>query len=181
MAKPTFRSSRAWIFLFLLGGLFGALALGGFNYAMDRTNETAFCISCHEMQNAYAEYSRSIHFKNPSGVQATCADCHVPKAWGPKLWRKIEAVRDIYHHLLGTIDTPEKYEAHRLEMAERVWARMEANHSAPCLSCHSYHDMDFDKQRQRSRDKMKPAMEKGEPCIECHKGIAHKKPMTDDD
>ncbi|GAB4347410.1 MAG: hypothetical protein Kow006_07110 [Gammaproteobacteria bacterium] len=66
-------------------------------------------------------------------------------------------------------------------MAERVWAEMEASDSRECRNCHDYHTMDFKEQRQRSREKMEPAMEEGKTCIECHKGIAHTKPATDDD
>ncbi|GAB6054003.1 cytochrome c-type protein NapC [Magnetospira thiophila] len=171
----------AWSLIFVLGGLGGVLFLGGFNYVMEQTNELEFCISCHEMRDTvYAEYTQSIHFKNPSGVIAVCADCHVPKAWFPKLIRKIKASSELYHHLIGTVDTKEKFEEHRLEMAERVWHEMESNNSRECRNCHAYQHMDFDNQRQRSREKMKPAMEQGKPCIECHKGIAHKRPRTDD-
>ncbi len=36
--------------------------------------------------------------------------------------------------------------------------------------------MAFHKQKRRAEEKMRRAMEKGETCIECHKGIAHKLP-----
>ncbi len=36
--------------------------------------------------------------------------------------------------------------------------------------------MAFHKQKRRGADKMQKAQEKGETCIECHKGIAHKRP-----
>ena len=167
---------------FLLGILAGVSFWGGFNTFMEYTNTMEFCISCHEMRDTvYAEYTKSTHYKNPSGVRVVCADCHVPKDWTAKLIRKIRATNELYHKLVGTIDTKEKFEQHRLEMAERVWAQMAANNSRECRNCHAYHSMDFDSQRRRSREKMQPAMEKGETCIECHKGIAHKRPETDDD
>ena len=85
---------------------------------MEYTNSTEFCISCHEMRDTvYAEYLGSSHYKNPSGVRAVCADCHVPKDWSAKLIRKIEATNELYHKLVRTIDTKEKFEAHRLAMA----------------------------------------------------------------
>ncbi|STJ59843.1 cytochrome c-type protein torC [Escherichia coli] len=34
--------------------------------------------------------------------------------------------------LLTPIDTPEKFEAKRAELAEREWARMKENNSATC-------------------------------------------------
>lgn len=166
--------------IFAVGMVGGIIFWGGFNTFMEYTNTMEFCISCHEMeQTVYQEYKTSVHYSNPSGVRAICSDCHVPKEWTAKLWRKIKASNELYHKLVGTIDTPEKFETHRLEMAERVWAEMEANDSRECRNCHSYHAMDFDKQRQRSRRKMTDAMEKGKTCIECHKGIAHKRPITD--
>ena len=92
--------------------------------------------------------------------------------------RKVKATNELYHKLLGTIDTPEKFEAKRLELAENVWASMQASDSRECRNCHAYDAMDFHKQRRRSAEKMQKAIEKGsnETCIDCHKGIAHKLP-----
>jgi nitrate/TMAO reductase-like tetraheme cytochrome c subunit len=176
-----FRPSAGWslpIVAFILGILFW----GGFNTAMEFTNRVEFCISCHEMeQTVYQEYLASSHFINASGVSAGCPDCHVPRDWGAKLWRKIRATNELYHSLRGTIDTPEKFEAKRLELAEHVWAEMEANDSRECRNCHSYESMDFHKQSRRAVEKMQPALEKGETCIECHKGIVHQLPEDYDD
>ena len=47
------------------------------------------------------------------------------------------------HHFTGKVDTKEKFEKHRLEMAEREWARMKANNSQECRNCHNFNDMDF--------------------------------------
>jgi len=174
--------NMAWSIIFALGGVAGILFWGGFNTFMEYTNTLDFCISCHEMRDTvYEEYIGSPHYKNPSGVRAICADCHVPKAWTAKLIRKIKATRELYHKVVGTIDTKEKFEAHRQELAERVWAEMEANDSRECRNCHDYGTMEFDKQAHRAREKMEPAMEEGKTCIECHKGIAHKKPDSEID
>ena len=90
--------------------LLGILLWAGFNTAMEASNTTRFCISCHEMRDTvYQDYKHSVHANNPSGVRAECADCHVPKAFWPKLVRKIEASAEVYHWLAGTIDTPEKF------------------------------------------------------------------------
>src|SRR5262245_5103738 len=116
-------------------GLFalGVLFWGGFNWAFELTNTESFCISCHEMQeNVFKEYRHTIHYTNRSGVRATCPDCHVPKAWGPKIVRKIQASNEVLHKVLGTIDTPEKFEAKRARLAEHEWARMKANDSQEC-------------------------------------------------
>jgi len=180
LRKPAQRV--AWSVIFVAGGIAGITFWGGFNTYMEHTNTLEFCISCHEMRDTvYQEYKESVHYSNPSGVRAICSDCHVPKDWTAKLIRKIKASKELYHKLVGTIDTREKFEARRLEMAQRVWAEMEANDSRECRNCHQYHAMDFANQDRRAREKMEPAMEEGKTCIECHKGIAHKNPEDDDD
>jgi cytochrome c-type protein NapC len=167
--------------LFLVGGVFGILFWGGFHTVLEATNTQEFCISCHEMQNnVYEEYKKSPHYTNASGVRATCPDCHVPKEWGPKMVRKIRASNELFHHLRGTIDTPEKFNEKRAEMAERVWAEMKANDSHECRNCHSWEAMDFHKQTARAREKMEEARKEGKTCIECHQGIAHTLPKRDD-
>ncbi|MCW8903854.1 NapC/NirT family cytochrome c [Sedimenticola sp.] len=172
----------AWGTIFIIGAVFGVVSWGGFNTFMEYTNTMEFCVSCHEMeQTVYQEYKQTVHYSNPSGVRAICSDCHVPKPWTAKIWRKIKASNELYHKMVGTIDTKEKFEARRLLLAERVWAGMIASDSRECRNCHSYHSMDFLKQRQRSREKMQEAMEQGKTCIECHKGIAHKRPISDDE
>ena len=42
----------------------------------------------------------------------------MPKEWGPKMVRKIQASNELLHKALGTIDTPEKFEAKRAELAQ---------------------------------------------------------------
>jgi nitrate/TMAO reductase-like tetraheme cytochrome c subunit len=168
--------------IFIAGGVAGVIFWGGFNTFMEYTNTQAFCISCHEMRSTvFVEYQQTAHFSNASGVRAICSDCHVPKDWTAKLIRKIRATNELYHHLIGTIDTPEKFAAHRLTMAERVWAEMRANDSRECRNCHSYEAMDHAQQERRGAEKMQEASQQGETCIECHQGIAHKKPFSADD
>ncbi len=155
----------------------GIIFWGGFNTAMEWTNREAFCISCHEMKdNVYAEYRNTIHYQNRTGVRATCPDCHVPKEWGPKMLRKIQATRELYGKVMGTVDTREKFEAKRLQLAEREWSRMKANDSLECRNCHTLVSMDPEKQKPRARKSHELAKRDNETCIDCHKGIAHHKP-----
>lgn len=170
--------------LLTLGLAAGIVLWGGFNTAMEATNTLAFCVSCHEMRDTvYVEYQETVHFQNPSGVRAVCADCHVPHDWGPKVVRKIQATGELWGKLTGTIGTPEKFEAKRLELATHVWETMAANDSRECRNCHSFEAMDFEHQTQRARDKMQPVatgeyLGDGSTCINCHKGIAHKMPRV---
>ncbi|MBT3992163.1 MAG: Denitrification system component NirT [Rhodospirillaceae bacterium] len=163
--------------IFIVGGFAGIIFWGGFNTFMEYTNTLEFCTSCHEMEAyPYEEYKKSVHYKNASGVRVICSDCHVPKDWTAKLMRKIKASNELYHWALGTIDSKEKYEAKRLELAEHVWASMKASDSRECRNCHTYDAMDFHKQSRRARQKMQEGLKKGKTCIECHKGIAHSLP-----
>ncbi len=164
--------------LAVVGGIFflGFLTFGGMNTFFSYTNEMEFCISCHSMKTNFEEYKETVHFKNASGVQATCADCHVPKQFFPKLGAKIMAAKDVFHEVIGTVDTPEKYEAHRWDMASRVWAKMEATDSRECRGCHDFNNMDLSGQSRMARKKHARAPLKGQTCIECHKGIAHLEP-----
>lgn len=162
----------------LLGGIVvGIIFWGGFNTAMEATNTMGFCISCHEMRdNVYEEYTETVHFKNPSGVRVSCSDCHVPRPWIHKIVRKIKASSELYHKALGTIDTPEKFNQHRWKMANRVWDQMKATDSRECRNCHSFEGMDLSGQDRSARKRHARAVERGETCIDCHKGIAHEEP-----
>ncbi len=157
--------------------MLGILFWGGFNTAMEWTNREAFCISCHEMKaNVYAEYRNTVHFQNRTGVRATCPDCHVPKEWGHKMIRKIQASNEVWHKLLGSIDTPEKFNAKRLELAQHEWDRMKRTDSRECRNCHNFVSMDYAEQNRRSAGKHQEAFNQGQTCIDCHKGIAHTLP-----
>lgn len=173
-----------WGGIFIVGGIAGIVFWGGFNTYMEYTNTLGFCVSCHEMdQLVFQEYKKTVHYKNRTGVRVVCSDCHVPKDWTAKLIRKIKATNEVYHKLIGSVNTKEKFEAKRLELATTVWNSMKASDSRECRNCHSYEAMDFHKQSRRGAEKMREAREKGKTCIECHKGIAHKLPkgLEDDD
>ena len=153
----------------------GVIFWGGFNTALEVTNTMEFCISCHEMEDTvYQEYKSTVHYSNRSGVQATCPDCHVPRPWVHKVVRKIKASNELLHKVLGTIDTPEKFEQHRLELAKNVWTAMKTTDSRECRNCHNFAGMNPANQKRRAAKRHMFAMEEGLTCIDCHKGIAHK-------
>ena len=178
----TFKSpSKAALWVILLMGFFGGVIFwGGFNTAMEASNTEAFCTGCHEMKdNVFVEYRDTIHYANRSGVRASCPDCHVPKAFGPKMYAKIRASKDVYHNILGTIDTPEKFDAYRLKMAESVWERMKATDSRECRGCHDDQSFDYAKQSRRAAEVHQEGLNAGQTCIDCHKGIAHRLPNVE--
>lgn len=167
----------AWGGIFLVGVISGVILWGGFHTILEVTNTQAFCTSCHEMSAfIQPEYEESPHFQNAAGVRATCADCHVPREWGPKMVRKIKATNELYHKMLGTINTAEKFEATRLELASNVWRTMKATDSRECRNCHSFGSMNLAEQEKRAQRFHKEAPENNETCIDCHQGIAHKLP-----
>jgi cytochrome c-type protein NapC len=154
----------------------GVIFWGGFNTAMEVTNTLDFCISCHEMEeNVYREYTKTVHYTNRSGVRATCSDCHVPDPWVHKVVRKVQASNEILHKVLGSIDTPEKFDAKRLQMARNVWKAMKQTDSRECRNCHDFGSMNPEDQKKRSRKQHIDGMQAGNTCIDCHKGIAHTK------
>ena len=168
-----------WTTLFIFTA--GIIFAGVFNIGLSATNEMDFCTSCHSMKINLEEYKETLHYKNASGVRATCADCHVPKEFGPKMVAKVLAYKDVLHEILGTIDTPEKYEAHRWDMASRVWEKMRASDSRECRSCHDYSQMDRGEQGRSARKRHGRAEDEGKTCIDCHKGIAHEEPDEPDE
>ncbi len=154
----------------------GMVGAGLFNMGLSATNEMAFCTSCHTMKIPYEEYQQSMHWQNASGIRADCADCHVPKEFGPKMVAKVLAYKDVLHEILGTINTPEKYEAHRWDMANRVWDKMRATDSRECRSCHEWESMDLSAQDRMARNRHGRARDEGQTCIDCHQGIVHRMP-----
>ncbi|WP_428641051.1 NapC/NirT family cytochrome c [Roseibium sp.] len=161
-------------FIVIAGFLGGIMFWGAFNWAMELTNTEEFCVSCHTMETNLGEYRETVHYNNHSGVRAICSDCHVPHEWQYKVKAKIIAVKDVYHEIMGTISTPEKYEEHRLKMAALVWRKMKASDSRECRNCHSFEYMDFTIQETRAADAHQRAIDETMTCIDCHQGIAHK-------
>ena len=182
----------AWIWVFLtrpaatlslafltLGGFVGGVIFwGAFNTALEVTNTEKFCVSCHEMENnVYQELTRTVHFSNRSGVRASCPDCHVPHEWTDKIARKMQASKEVWGKIFGTINTRRKFLDKRLELAQHEWHRLKANDSLECRNCHSSVAMDLSKQTQRAAEIHTRYLLSGQAtCIDCHKGIAHELP-----
>lgn len=141
------------------------------------TNTEDFCILCHEMRNnVYAEFQDTPHDKNRTGVRAICSDCHVPRDPAAMIARKMRATFELWGHFTGVVDTREKFEAHRYELAKRVWTRMKETDSRECRNCHSEKAMKQELQSERARKRHEKARGDGKTCIDCHYGIAHREP-----
>ncbi len=194
MSEPTGRISRFIAFIRKPSAKYSILAIssvaffagiifwGGFNTGLEMTNSLEFCLSCHEMRdNVYAEYKETIHYSNRTGVRAVCSDCHVPKDWTHKMIRKSKASFEVLGKLMGSIDTREKFEAKRIELATHEWDRMKATDSRECRNCHSFEAMSPELQKQTPYKKHMKARDEGKTCIDCHKGIAHHLPKEYED
>lgn len=163
--------------LVAIGICIGWLTFGGTQVVLNVTSSTEFCLSCHSMDIPYQEYQGTRHFNNISGVRAECSDCHIPGNTVNYLLTKVRASKDIYHEFVTRkIDTPEKYEIHRAEMAETVWAQLRANDSATCRSCHKDDAVERFDQKPEAQKMHQYAFDNTQTCIDCHKGIAHQLP-----
>jgi cytochrome c-type protein NapC len=165
------------IFFFIAGIAF----MRTFDWSMAVTNTEQFCIGCHEMKdNVYPAYTESIHYSNRSGVRASCSDCHVPHKWSDKVVRKIQASKEVFGKITGKISTPEKFSAHRLQLAQREWKRFRKNDSLECRNCHDQTYFDFARQGAPGTYMHSTRLENGDfTCIDCHKGIAHELPSIE--
>ena len=168
-------AAAAGVFLLFLG-LAGALVIAGAAW-LAWTNTEKFCIGCHEMRdNVYAEFKGTIHDTNRSGVRAICSDCHVPREPGALILRKMRATFELWGHITGIVDTPQKFEAHRAMLAQRVWKRMKETDSLECRNCHKRESMDPERQSEKAKARHAKGLAEGKTCIDCHFGIAHKEP-----
>ena len=155
----------------------GATLMVGGAAGLAWTNTEKFCIGCHEMKdNVYAEYKDTIHDTNRTGVRAVCSDCHVPREPVAMIKRKFRATLELIGHFRGVIDTKEKFEAHRAQLAQNVWRRMKETDSLECRNCHRAEKMDPEKQSEKAKARHAKGKAEGKTCIDCHFGIAHKEP-----
>jgi nitrate/TMAO reductase-like tetraheme cytochrome c subunit len=175
------RRPQRWFWLGVpVGGLIAFIVgvgfTGSFVAGLKFAESTAFCTTCHEMNISFQELTQSVHYENQFGIRATCADCHVPPAFFPGLLVHIQASTEVWGHLTGTLRTPAKYEAHRLELAQQVWNKLKANDSAECRSCHTPSAMALAKQPAMAAEAHSSLAKSGMTCIDCHKGVAHTVP-----
>jgi cytochrome c-type protein NapC len=175
LKQPSARWSLAA--LLLSGSGLGVVATVSFNFMIHETSSDQFCNVCHST-NIEPDYAGTVHSTNHIGVRVNCHDCHIPKEFVPKLYRKATAgARDVFHTIIGTINTPEKFEAHRMTMATAVWDSMRANDSRACRYCHDDTGWDLSAQTPNARDYHVGPLAKGKTCIDCHKGLAHPLPQ----
>jgi cytochrome c-type protein NapC len=181
VAAWLWRRPRRWFLLGIPAGGLVAFVLGvgftgSFFAGLQFASTDAFCTSCHEMSAPAQELTQSVHFSNEFGLRAGCSNCHVPPTFVAGLIRHVQASREVWGHLIGELSTPAKYEAHRLVLAQKVWAELKANDSAECRSCHTPAAMALAKQPPDAASAHASLSGSGMTCIDCHKGVAHTLP-----
>ncbi|MBW7899853.1 MAG: NapC/NirT family cytochrome c [Rhodocyclaceae bacterium] len=175
--RPWCAGPRGPLLLLCIGLLVGLGFVGSTSAVLIATGTEKFCATtCHEMENnVYAEFKGTIHDVNSSGVRATCVDCHVPRTGIPLYFRKINAARDLWGHFVtGSINTREKFEAKRYEMAVRVWTYMKQSDSRECKACHNMDKAETSSEKAQVRHTRAKA--ENMACIDCHYAIAHNEP-----
>ena len=178
------RLLRAPATLVFVGGVTVGVALVIFtNVMVHATGTNEFCAgACHSMKFPNEEYEQSLHYMNHSGVRATCADCHIPAEYPQKLIHKtLSGIRDSIAEARGVISTREKYEARRMEMAQREIARLKARDSAECRHCHGIDFMDLKRQSAYTARAHRQAVETNRTCVDCHRGVAHTYPEEEEE
>jgi nitrate/TMAO reductase-like tetraheme cytochrome c subunit len=154
------------------------LAAALLDSTLDATTSDSFCLSCHEMAvNIGGEFEHTLWLPGSEERHASCSECHLPQEFVPRLRRKLRAGRELYHHLIGTLDTPERFEARRMVMARAVWSDLQSNQSGECTACHRDDDEEQEEHSAAARAYHEHAAATGVACTGCHKGIAHPLPL----
>jgi nitrate/TMAO reductase-like tetraheme cytochrome c subunit len=164
-----------------IGGLaaliIGVGAMGAFFGSLKFMDSEMFCTSCHSMNAPRQELSHTVHYQNQFGIRAGCSDCHVAPTFVAGLVDHMKGTTQVWGWMTGELDTPAKFEAHRLELAQKVWTEFKGNNSAECRGCHNPAAMNFSKQPAAAVSAHSALATSGMTCIDCHKGIAHTLPQ----
>ena len=150
----------------LVVGLFMGAALCFFGILIvHSTSKSSFCLSCHEMKPAGADWRTSAHYANARGVVAECRDCHIkPGLVHEVLAKMTDGTKDLMFHL---VDNPEPTE----DVREKWRASVRKSISdESCRHCHrvlippgiSKGGIIAHMTYQRSKDQL------GLKCVKCH-------------
>ncbi len=132
----------------VVGVVMGAGALAASQYVIERTNERAFCASCHVMLPASVSHKTSLH------ADLACNDCHLPHdSVANYLWTKAKlGATDIYLNTVGQYDLP-----------IMSTADMKAIIMDNCIRCH------------RMTNKNVAVMMVKDSCVSCHRNVPHQR------
>lgn len=162
--------------LLVVGVILGVGGFAAYQGVMAYTSTPDFCMNaCHEMkQFVTPRYQQGPHYKNNrAGFVATCTDCHLPREFGAKMWRKIESAREVWGHLTGVINTAEKYAKHQPEMQKRYMDYMKSVDSRECRNCHQFTPEALKHQNETAAAMHQQMKEQKMTCVDCHSGVGH--------
>jgi len=156
-----------------LGGIVGALFVLAL-IEFDRvTSSNAFCTTCHSMTFAEAAYRETVHYNSPSGVRASCGDCHVSPGLLAATWDHAIGTKDLIKQLFGPdYDDPVINVLHLPEaaFASRRWFRR--TDSATCRRCHVQEAILGERANTAAIHREEAA---GKTCIDCHYNLVHRR------
>lgn len=172
---------RQWLTRSLLVAVFIGAVIGfAFALTLEKidhfTSSDAFCSdSCHVMTNYVAYepvYVNSSHRTTYTGIQAGCADCHIPKGLLAATWvHAMSGMKDTWALLTHDYSTREKWNKQRNEMAYRIRDWMLENDSQTCRSCHEQDALKPRRERGVRRHEL--AQQNQITCIACHYNLVH--------
>ncbi len=179
MRVREFVREKFWYFVVAgLSVVVGVALTAAYASVIDYTASLNFCAhTCHEMESTvYREYTHSKHFRNEQGVVVACSQCHVPHDnWPATFAAKVNASLELWPHFVGREYITERFEPRRYDLAKKVWAHFAETNARECKSCHHYSNMILADQRPSVRAQHSDAMKTDENCLDCHKGLVHKK------
>ncbi len=137
--------------MLLLTFVAGMIVMAGVGFAMNRTDQAAFCASCHVMSEAAWTHKMSIH------ADLACNECHTPHNIAQKLpFKTASGLHDITTNTFGSI-------------ADSIHATKDTKNvvQANCRRCHTatVQTVDMD---------VKPY------CTDCHRSVPHNKKLPID-
>lgn len=141
--RDNLQSNGKW-FLVSLGLVLLIILYTGSSIAMKKTDQPAFCSSCHVMNQATRTFMTSVH------ADLSCNDCHAPQQPLAMVAFKTKAgVSHVSRYITGGIDDV-------IRATDKTKEVVNQN----CLRCHQMTNINV-------------AMDAKESCIDCHRQVPH--------
>ncbi|MBK1723408.1 cytochrome c3 family protein [Thiocystis violacea] len=165
--------TRHVLIALVIGGLGGLLVMAFLIELDHATSRSEFCTSCHSMRFAEQTYQASLHFDSPSGVRASCGDCHVSPGLMAATWDHLVGLRDLFKEFFGPdYADPAVNLLHLPEAAfsAREWFRK--RDSATCRRCHTQEAILGERANTAAIHREEA---EGKTCIDCHYNLVHRR------
>lgn len=169
---PEFISRRVVASLVIAGlsGMVFMLTLIEFDHL---TSTEEFCTTCHSMELAAKPYRESIHYNPPSGVRASCGDCHVSEGVLKATYDHIMGTEDLIKQIFGPkYDNPVVNMLHLPDAAFKARQWFKDRDSITCQRCHVPEAITG---RRADTLSIHNGRSDGKSCIDCHINLVHRK------